>query len=276
MQIWPEFIIPPQAAALAARSRSASARTIIGSLPPSSRLTGVSVSAARAITLRPVRSEPVNWMKSTSSTRAPPVSPTPWTQSKTSGPPISCFQASITSVRPSGVNSEGLMTTAQQACRAGIESPSERISGKFQGLMIPTTGWGRYWILSFLGASRGGWCGFGTVVLWGGGQGGVGADALLADEARGAGAVEVDQVGEVAGLVAGVGADLAGLRLHRVEHPLLVVEQPVAQLAEPAVATLDPHRLPLALVGADPLHGRGDGLGRGDRDFLDQPTRRRV
>ena len=53
--------MPPQAAALAARSRSASARTIIGSLPPSSRLTGVSVSAARAITLRPVRSEPVNW-----------------------------------------------------------------------------------------------------------------------------------------------------------------------------------------------------------------------
>ena len=69
--------IPPQAAALAARSRSASARTIIGSLPPSSRLTGVSVSAARAITLRPVRSEPVNWTKSTSSTRAPPVSPMP-------------------------------------------------------------------------------------------------------------------------------------------------------------------------------------------------------
>ena len=41
-------------AALAARSRSASASTIIGSLPPSSSETGVSVSAARAITFLPV------------------------------------------------------------------------------------------------------------------------------------------------------------------------------------------------------------------------------
>ena len=157
MQTWPELNIPPQAAALAARSMSASRRTIIGSLPPSSRLTGVSVSAARAITLRPVRSEPVNWMKSTLSTRAPPVSPIPWTTSKTSGPPISCFQASTTSAIPSGVNSEGLMTTAAPAISAGIASPSERIRGKFQGLMIPTTGWGRYWTRSFFAASSGEW-----------------------------------------------------------------------------------------------------------------------
>ena len=32
------------------------------------------------------------------------------------------------------------MTTAAPAISAGIASPSERISGKFQGLMIPTTG----------------------------------------------------------------------------------------------------------------------------------------
>ena len=99
----------------------------------------------------------MNWTKSTLSTRAPPVSPIPCTQSKTSGPPISCFQASTTSVTPSGVNSDGLITTAQPACRAGIASPSERISGKFQGLMIPTTGWGRYWTRSFLAASRAVW-----------------------------------------------------------------------------------------------------------------------
>ena len=64
-------------AALAARSRSASASTIIGSLPPSSRLTGVSVSAACAITFLPVATEPVNITKSTSSTSAAPVSPRP-------------------------------------------------------------------------------------------------------------------------------------------------------------------------------------------------------
>ena len=32
------------------------------------------------------------------------------------------------------------MTTAAPAISAGIASPAERISGKFQGLMIPTTG----------------------------------------------------------------------------------------------------------------------------------------
>ena len=109
--------------------------------------------------------------------------------------------------------------------------------------------------------------------LLGGEQRGVGADALLADELGGPGAVEVDQVGEVGGLVAGVGADLAGLGLHRVEHPLLVVEQPVAQLAEPVVAALDPHRLPLGLVGANPSDGRGDGVGRIDRNGPDQLAR---
>ena len=35
------------------------------------------------------------------------------------------------------------MTTALPAISAGMASPSERISGKFQGLMIPTTGNGR-------------------------------------------------------------------------------------------------------------------------------------
>ena len=60
MHTWPELLSPYEAAAFAARSRSASASTIIGSLPPSSRLTGVSVSAARAITFLPVATEPVN------------------------------------------------------------------------------------------------------------------------------------------------------------------------------------------------------------------------
>ena len=43
-------------------------------------------------------------------------------------------------------------------------------------------------------------------------QGGVGTNALLADELGGVGAVEVDRVGQVGRLVGGVGADLAGLR----------------------------------------------------------------
>ena len=56
------------------------------------------------------------------------------------GPPISSFQALIIWAMPSGVNSEGLTTTAAPACRAGIASPSASVSGKFQGLITPTTG----------------------------------------------------------------------------------------------------------------------------------------
>ena len=61
----------------AARSTSASASTIIGSLPPSSSDTGVSVCAARSITFLPVSVEPVNITMSTSSISAAPVAPSP-------------------------------------------------------------------------------------------------------------------------------------------------------------------------------------------------------
>ena len=72
--------------------------------------------------------------------------------SSTSGPPISSFQARTTSATPSGVNSDGLITTAAPACSAAIESPRVIESGKFQGPITPTTGCGRYWTLSFFGA----------------------------------------------------------------------------------------------------------------------------
>ena len=108
----------------------------------------MSVSAARFMTTFPVRSEPVNWMKSHASTSAPPVSPMPVTTSKTSGAPISSFQARTSSNRVSGVNSDGLITRAQPATSAGMPSPSERINGKFQGLMTPATGKGRWTIFA--------------------------------------------------------------------------------------------------------------------------------
>ena len=46
-------------------------------------------------------------------------------------------------MKQSGVISDGLTTTAAPANSAGIASPAERISGKFQGLIRPTTGYGR-------------------------------------------------------------------------------------------------------------------------------------
>ena len=73
----------------------------------------------------------------------------PLTTAMTSGPPISSRQASTIIPRVSGVNSEGFITTLAPAIRAGIASPSERIRGKFQGLIRPTTGYGVYRTRSF-------------------------------------------------------------------------------------------------------------------------------
>jgi hypothetical protein len=78
MQVWPAFVNPPQTHASAAASTSASASTIMASLPPASMSTGVSVSAQAAITLRAVAVEPVNAILSTPDRHsAAPTSPSP-------------------------------------------------------------------------------------------------------------------------------------------------------------------------------------------------------
>ena len=129
MHVWPPFIMPAQTASLAARSRSASESTIIGSLPPSSSETGVRVLAARSMILRPVRVEPVNITMSTSSISAAPVSPRPVAGWKTcSGMPHS-RSASAMSSEVSGVISLGLRMTALPAISAGMQSPNELVSG---------------------------------------------------------------------------------------------------------------------------------------------------
>ena len=114
---------------LAARSRSASARTIMGSLPPSSSETGVRVWAARSMTFRPVRVEPVNITMSTWSIRTAPVSPVPTATWKTpSGRPHSCSPRS-NKRDVSGVTSDGLTTTVFPAASAGMASPTLLTSG---------------------------------------------------------------------------------------------------------------------------------------------------
>ena len=98
-------------------------------MPPSSRLTGVSVWAARAITLLPVATEPVNMIMSTWSTSAAPVSPRPVATWKApSGMPHSASISAISS-EVSGVTSEGFRTTALPAASAGTQSPNELLSG---------------------------------------------------------------------------------------------------------------------------------------------------
>ena len=129
MQIWPLLDMLHCTAMLAARSRSASRSTIIGSLPPSSSDTGVIVSAARASTFLPVAVEPVNMIMSAWSTRAAPVSPPPVATRKTpSGPPTARKPSSIRS-EVSGVMSLGFSTTLLPATSAGIVSPKLLVSG---------------------------------------------------------------------------------------------------------------------------------------------------
>ena len=86
MQVCPALDIAPQAAASTAASRSASAPTSMASLPPHSIVTGVSVSAAAAITLRAVASDPVKAILLTPlRVSASPVGPPPVTSCSTGG-----------------------------------------------------------------------------------------------------------------------------------------------------------------------------------------------
>ena len=59
MQIWPVFVVMPRTIAGTALSRSASANTTCGDLPPSSRCSGVRFFAQAAMTAAPVCGEPV-------------------------------------------------------------------------------------------------------------------------------------------------------------------------------------------------------------------------
>ena len=98
-------------------------------MPPSSSATGVSVSAALAMTFLPVAVEPVNITMSTWSTSAAPVSPRPVATWKTcSGSPHSRSPSASRS-DVSGVTSDGLRITALPAMSAGMQSPKEFVSG---------------------------------------------------------------------------------------------------------------------------------------------------
>src|SRR6266700_1602401 len=144
MQTWPLLNIDRYTAPLAARSRSASAQTIIASLPPSSSEHGTSRSAQAAATFLPVTTLPVNEILSTAPlTSAAPDSPSPWTNCSTSsGTPAS--HITFAAHPPEyGVTSDGLSTTAFPASSAWTAGFTDRTNGPFQGVITPTTtsGW---------------------------------------------------------------------------------------------------------------------------------------
>ncbi|SLH10333.1 Uncharacterised protein [Mycobacteroides abscessus subsp. abscessus] len=70
---------------------------------------------------------------------AAPVAPAPVTTANTGGAPISA-QPLASSSAESGVTSEGLSTTDAPAASAGKTSMIGIASGKFHGVITPTTG----------------------------------------------------------------------------------------------------------------------------------------
>ncbi len=142
-QTWP---LPPKMARIdsgTAMSRSASAKTMLADLPPSSAETGVRLAAAAAMMAAPVALEPVKVIRST---RGSPVS-----GPATSSPPYPCTMLRTPSGSPassasspnraavSGVCGAGFSTTVLPKASAGATFQVASMSGAFHGLIAETT-----------------------------------------------------------------------------------------------------------------------------------------
>ncbi len=142
MQIWPELAKTDIAATGTARSRSASAQTITGDLPPSSSETRFMLAAEARRIAWPVAVDPVKTSLSTSiwaARGAPASAPVPVTMLTTpAGTPASCIRSAIKS-GVSGASSEGFSTMVQPVANAGPIFQIEAAVGAFQGMIAPTT-----------------------------------------------------------------------------------------------------------------------------------------
>ena len=114
---------------------------MLADLPPSSKVSGVSVSAAAAITSRAVAQPPVNdtlsmpgWRTSASPAAAPPTT----TLSTPGGSPASSASSAKRSA-PNGAISGGFTTTVLPAASAGTAFWPMPIIGPFHGTMAPIT-----------------------------------------------------------------------------------------------------------------------------------------
>jgi hypothetical protein len=121
---------------------SASAKTTLADLPPSSSVTRLIVPAADSAIRRPTSVEPVKAILATSgcsTSRWPQTDPGPATTFTTPAgmPASSAIRWSSTAV--SGVNSAGFSTSVLPAASAGATFHEAIVSGKFQGTISPTT-----------------------------------------------------------------------------------------------------------------------------------------
>ncbi|MNR06596.1 hypothetical protein D3C85_1226710 [compost metagenome] len=128
--------------AVTASSRSASARTMAGALPPSSRFSLVMFGAAAAMIREPVPTLPVKlirsmpaWLVST----LPAPAPVPLTTLNTPGGRSVSATSLANSKQLIGVSSLGLMTMVLPVISAGAILRAMRKNGKFHGKMPATT-----------------------------------------------------------------------------------------------------------------------------------------
>ena len=123
-----------------APSRSASSKTMNGDFPPSSRDRRLPEPAVACRIKRPTSVEPVNAILSTeASTSAEPVEPSPVTTLKTPGGRPMVWATSAKSSAVNGVNSAGFNTTVLPIASAGATFHASISSGKFHGMIWPTT-----------------------------------------------------------------------------------------------------------------------------------------
>ena len=131
-QVWPPFCRMELTMTGSARSRSASANRMLGDLPPSSMVTGISRSAAAWLMIRPTSTEPVKeiWpMPGCAVSAAPADSPYPVTTfSAPGGSPASRASSPIFSA-VSGASSAGLRTAQLPMARAGATDRPRICSG---------------------------------------------------------------------------------------------------------------------------------------------------
>src|SRR5664280_454270 len=140
----PLLLKAPAKMALLTTAGSASSSTMAGSLPPSSSVTRFRSGAADCATFLPVSMDPVKLiLRGTGCPviHAPSSSPPLTTLSTPGG--ITPRRSSATFRVVSGVNGEGLSTRVLPASSAGAIFQNARVSGKFHGVMAPTTPIGR-------------------------------------------------------------------------------------------------------------------------------------
>ena len=136
-QTWPLCMNVPQSTPAAAMSRSASSRTMLADLPPSSSVTAFTVPDASCMMRRPTSVEPVNAVLSTmglDASSSPTLPPGPGTTLTTPGGRSASWITRARSSAVTEVNDAGLMTQQLPAAIDGaIFHPAIR-RGKFHGM----------------------------------------------------------------------------------------------------------------------------------------------